>query len=198
MTLPLPDLSLSQGQMNWALCQGQEPDKRVRDQLRYLRQLGIPKAAGSQAKGSGRRITYDFYDLVETGLGLTGLTLGSRPKDLSEILVDNRADLRKLYAMAWTEMPEASIDASWVKSRGRQNPILGDEIYLSLHDRWRDRSATYDFVTAEEASDDLPFFETVQRFPNEPPRRVVSLKRVMLPWVAWALEAPPTKPGPKS
>ena len=64
--------------MTWALCYGHEPDQRVRDQLRHLRQLGIPEAAGKEAKGSGNRIAYDFFNLVETGLGPSAARSASR------------------------------------------------------------------------------------------------------------------------
>ena len=39
--------------------------------------------------------------------------------------------------------------------------------------------------------------EPVERFAGEAPRRLLPLKRLMLQWVAWALEAPLTKPGRK-
>ena len=122
MPLPVPDLSLSHGQMAWALCYGQEPDQRLRDQLRYLRQLGIPKTASERGAGSGNRICYDFYDLVETGLGVMGLMRGSKPRDIAAVLVDRREALRQVYAQAWAELPEIVLT---------YEPLLGERIVFN-------------------------------------------------------------------
>ena len=194
MPLPVPPLQLTQGQMAWALCYGRTPDQRTRNTLRYLRQLGIPLASAA-ASGSGNRVLYNFFDLVETGLGLTGLGLGFRPKDIADVLVVSRDELRKVYATAWSELSEAAMSASWVKSRGRMTALMEDELYVRLHERWRERAASFDFVDARTVSPNLPLLEPIEQFNDGPPRRVLPLKRLTLQWVAWALEAPDIRPG---
>ena len=194
MPLPVPPLQLTQGQMAWALCYGRTPDQRTRNTLRYLRQLGIPLASAA-ALGSGNRVLYNFFDLVETGLGLTGLGLGFRPKDIADVLVVSRDELRKVYATAWSELSEAAMSASWVKSRGRMTALMEDELYVRLHERWRERAASFDFVDARTVSPNLPLLEPIEQFNDGPPRRVLPLKRLTLQWVAWALEAPDIRPG---
>lgn len=192
----LPDLELTHGQLLWSIRYGREPTQLVKDQVRYLRTLGIPAAAKEQARGPGSRITYDFYDLVEIGLAVTALDLNFRPKDIAGVLAGNRDTMRKRYASVWKELPEAALHADWVKSQGRETPLMGEEAYLRLHDRRSERWGAIDFVGPDEATDELPFFEPIERFADERPKRLIPMKRLMLQWVAWALQAPPTKPGP--
>ena len=47
----LPDLELTHGQLLWSIRYGREPTQLVKDQVRYLRTLGIPAAAKDQARG---------------------------------------------------------------------------------------------------------------------------------------------------
>lgn len=195
MPRQLPDLDLSFGQMLWAVRYGGEPDQRFRDQIRYLRLLDIPAASAAQASGPGKAIRYGFHDLVELGLAVTALDLGFRPKDIAATLVGCRAAMHRLYREAWLELPDAALEAEWVKSRGRIGAMVDEELVLSLHDRRSAKWGQIDIVSAEEAGEGLPLFEPVERFANEPPRRLLPLKRLMLQWVAWALEAPEIKPG---
>lgn len=193
----IPELHLTQGQLLWAVNYGREPDIRLRNHVRYLRELDIPPATTRQASGPGKSITYDFYDLVETGIAITGLDLGFRPKDIAALLVEQRDEMRGLYAHTWRKLPDAAIDQDWVKSRGKIMPMMENEIFIRLHDRRSEKWGQVDVVGSEEASDTLPMFEPVERFSDEAPRRLLPLKRLMLQWVAWATEAPPIKPGRK-
>ena len=193
----LPDLALSQGQLLWAINYGRDPDQRLRHHVRYLRSLDIPPASKRQASGPGKRISYDFFDLIESGVAVTGLDLGFRPRDIAAVLVERREAMRELYAKTWRELPEAAIEQDWVKSRGKLVVMLDEEILIRLHDRRSEQWGQYDFVGPEEISAALPMLEPVERFEGEAPRRLLPLKRLMLQWVAWALEAPPIKPGRK-
>lgn len=195
MPQSLPDLNLTHGQLAWAVGYGRAPDQILKDQIRYLRLLGIPPAANAKASGSGRRIQYDFYDLVELGLAVTALGLGSRPKDIAAVLVANREAMREVYARAWRQLPDDAIKADWVLSRGQSNVMLGDELYIRLHDRRAGQLGQFDVVGPEEVGPNLGILEPIERFANEPPRRVLPLKRLMLQWVAWALDAPDIRPG---
>jgi hypothetical protein len=197
MPRQLPDLHLSLGQMLWAVRYGSDPDQRFRDQIRYLRLIDIPAASAQQASGPGKAIRYGFDDLVELGLAVTALDLGFRPKDIAATLVGNRAEMHRLYRAAWLELPDAALAAEWVKSRGRMGAVVDEERLLRLHDRRSDKWGQIDLVSVEEAGGGLPLLEPVERFANEPPRRLLPLKRLMLQWVAWALDAPEIRPGRK-
>ena len=194
--MELPDLQLSYGQLLWATNYGREPDRIMKDQVRYLRLLDIPMAAAKRASGSGTRIPYDFFDLMELGLAVTALNLGFRPREISAGLVRNRAKMRLHYVDAWTEIPEPVLHDPWVKSRGRIKPMFGEELFVRLHNRRSENFGQIDFVSEAEATDDMPILEPIERFETGQPRRLIPLKRLMIQWVVWAQEAPATKPGP--
>ena len=61
------DLSLTHGQVAWALARGQQPSDQLIDQLRYLRQLGVPFSKHELGGGRGNRIRYGFDQLIELG-----------------------------------------------------------------------------------------------------------------------------------
>lgn len=192
----LPDLSLTHGQLLWSIRYGRDPTQLVKDQVRYLRTLGIPPAAKEQAKGPGSRIRYDFFDLIEVGLAVTALDLRCRPQDIAAVLVDKRDDMRGVYETGWKELPEAALHDDWVRSRGRATVLFDDELYLRVHDRRSEKWGQIDFVGVEEANDEVPVLEPIERFADGSPRRVIPIKRLMIQWVAWALEAPTITPGP--
>lgn len=193
-----PKLSLSYGQMLWAACYGMGPDQRTRDQLRYLRALGIPEGATGKTLGSGNQLNYGFDDLVELGLGLTALGLGMRPADIGMVLVGQRDDMRPLYREAWSQIPDAALTAPWVKSRGPMGVLIDNEYFIRLHDRYSDTPGTFELLGPNGAEDRQALFAPVERIGGQPPRRVLPLKRLMIQWVAWALEAPAIRTGPKS
>ena len=192
----LPELELTHGQLLWSIRYGHEPMQAVKDQIRYLRALGIPAAAKEQARGPGSRIRYDFFDLVEIGYAVTALDLHFRPQDIAAVLADKRNEMRGLYSTLWLEIPEAALTAGWVKSQGREVPLVADEAYLRVHDRRSEQWGQIDFVGPNEASETLPFFEPVERLAGSRPLRLIPMKRLMIQWVVWAQEAPATKPGP--
>lgn len=198
MPKQLPDLELTHGQLLWSIRYGREPSQLVKDQVRYLRTLGIPPAAKDQARGPGSRITYDFFDLIEVGLAVTALDLRSRPQDIAAVIAGNREKMREFYSTLWKEIPEVALKDSWVKSQGRQTPLFEDEAYLRLHERRSEQWGKIDFVGQDEATADLPIFEPIERFADARPKRLIPMKRLMIQWVVWALEAPPTKPGPSA
>src|SRR3954454_6871215 len=114
--MELPSLELSYGQLLWSVNYGREPDQILKDQARYLRTLGIPPAAEREASGSGKRISYGFFDLIELGLAVTALDYGFRPKEISAGLVVNRVAMREHYTRVWSEIPEPALQQEWVKS----------------------------------------------------------------------------------
>ena len=193
----LPNLSLTQGQLLWALEHGQKPEKLLKDQVRYLRQLGIPKNSANQVPGSGNRVRYDFHDLVELGLGVTALQRRFKPKDISAVLVDGHEDMRRAIEMAWREMSDEQISADWIKSRGTIVPLRMEDFYLRLHDRRSEAWGKVDVVLPGNMNPELEVFTPIEIFEDGEVKVLFPLQTLMLPWVAWALEAPPIRTGPK-
>lgn len=198
MPQTLPDLNLTLGQLLWALGDGREPDKLLSDQVRYLRQLGIPQKSADAARGSGNHIRYDFHDLVELGLALAGLKLRFRPKDIKAVMDDDRTRLHRAIDLAWRELPDNVLEDSWVKSRGAVKVEFDNELYLRLHDRRSEQWRQLDFIGPD---DDLTtgrkLFDAIERMPDGQIRDVIKVKQSIVPWVAWALEAPGIRTGPK-
>jgi len=91
------ELSLTHGQVAWALARGEPPATLLIDQLRYLRQLGVPFSKSELGSGRGNRIRYGFNHLIELGVALFGLQRGLAPREVAGILVDHRAELRRCY-----------------------------------------------------------------------------------------------------
>jgi hypothetical protein len=191
----IPDLNLSLGQVLSAIRYSSVPNEYLKNQVRYLRALGIPQASGKHTSGTGNRVRYGFDDLIEVGLAVTALDLGFRPKDIAGGLVSQRDQIREAYRLAWTEVPEKEIEAPWVRSRGHIKPMFGDELYIRLHDRRSDKWGKIDFVSAEEADETLDVLEPIERFADGPPRRLIPLKRLMVQWVAAAMDVPEIRPG---
>src|SRR5215472_15530087 len=131
-------LNLTHGQVAWALARGAPPAALLIDQLRYLRQLGVPFSKSELGGGRGNRIRYRFDHLIELGVALFGLQRGMTPREVAGILVDHRAELRRLYREILAGLLPAAFEAEWVKSRGAVVPIM-NEIFLRLHDRHSER-----------------------------------------------------------
>lgn len=191
-----PHFELSYGQLLWAINHGRDPGQVLKDQARYLRRMDIPPTAGREAAGSGKRITYDFNDLVELGLALVALDYGFRPQEISAGLVGNRQLMRKLYAQAWREIPDETLHDDWVKSRGRVMAMSEEDYFVRLHNRRSEKFGTIDFSGPQETKDGILPFQPIERFSTGAPVRLIPLKQHLIPWVAWAMEAPVIKPGP--
>ncbi len=194
----LPEtLHLTFGQVAWALCAGQEPDPVTIDRLRYLRQLGVPFA--KEGGGSGNRRTYGFDELVECAIALYALRKQYKPKPIAKMMVSERKILRSTAREKFTELPQGALDASWVKSRGKERVMLDGEVFLRVHDRFSETPGKFECIAIEDIfkSPDSMFGDEVETYANGEIRALVPLKRVMLIAVAWALEAPETRTGPK-
>src|SRR5215831_12874323 len=129
------DINLSHGQVAWVLARGQPPSAQLLDQLRYLRQLGVPFSKPELGGGRGNRIRYGFDHLIELGVALFGLQRGLAPREVAGILVEHRAELRRCYRDIVAVLPAAAFEAEWVKSRGTMVPLM-NEAFLRLHDRY--------------------------------------------------------------
>ena len=195
MRSPL-DLSLTHGQVAWVLARGQPPSPVLLDQLRYLRQLGVPFTAEELGSGRGNRIRYGFDHLIELGIALFGLQRGMKPGEIAGILVDHRAELRRCYHDTLAGLTPSAFAAEWVKSRGTVVPIM-NEIWLRLWDRHSAQAGTFSLVPGD-AFSALQQLETLsERYPGGEVRTLLPLTRLIIELVAWAGEAPEIKPGRK-
>jgi hypothetical protein len=171
--------------------------KKLVDEVRYLRRLGVPFDEEEVGSGRGHRIQYGFDELIELGVAVFGLYRRMRPREVAEMLVRERSMLRKAFRLAWHQQPDAALDASWVKSRGRQIPLLGSEVFLRLHDRYEETPGTIEILRPEEMRSASQLGLLGERYPGEEVRILLPLTRLMLELVAWAREAPETRPGPQ-
>jgi hypothetical protein len=191
-----PSINLGHGQVLWTLSRGTLPDSRLVDQVRYLRLLGVPFRKAELGKGRGNRLRYRYEHLMELGVGVWALERGMKPQEVAKFLIGQRKFLRQLYAKTFLEQPEQAIDASWVKSRGRFVPLLGNEIFLRLHDRYSTAPGKIELVQQDEISQLSDFLALAEKYPGEKTRTLLPLTRLILELVAWAREAPETRPGP--
>ncbi len=201
MNAKIPPLALTHGQVVWTLCLGTQPPTpqrhRILDELRYLRQLGIPFKERTRGKGRGHRIHYRYDELVELLVALYALHRGVRPKDIQTYLVTKRSWLRAQYRQALEEQPAQALDAPWVKSRGKIISILEEQRFLRLHNRYSDTPGTFDVIGPEQAHQAGDLFGMQETFADGSTQILVPLTRLVLEVVAWAREAPETKPGRK-
>jgi hypothetical protein len=194
---PVPRLSLSHGQVAWALARGTPPSRQLLDQLRYLRQLGVPFMAGELGTGRGYRVRYAFDHLIELGVALFGLRRGMTPRDITSLVVASRAQLRRIYRAAFAAQPLLAIEQPWVKSRGAEVPILADEVFLRLNDRHSGAPGTFEIVRIKDLNQIIQMAMAGEGYPGEATRTLLPLTRLVLELVAWAREAPETRPGRK-
>jgi hypothetical protein len=169
----------------------------VQDDLRYLRQLGIPFEKSELGGGRGNPIRYRYDHLIEVGVAMFALQHGMRPRKVAEFLTKNRKDLRRMYRKAFLDQPETAITQDWVKSRGKQVPYLANELFVRLHDRYSATPGKFDLLRHDEVADRRDVFGMAERFPGGETRTLVPLTKLVLQLVAWALDAPVTKPGPQ-
>jgi hypothetical protein len=191
-----PSLTLTHGQVLQALSRGHTPEPRLIDQVRYLRLLGVPFRTSELGTGRGNRVQYHFEHLIELGVAVWAIERGMKPKEIAMILVERRTFLRKLYKKSFVNQPESAIDAAWVKSRGRLVPLLGDELFLRLHDRYSEKPGRIEALGLDEVESLRDFLLLAEKYPGEKARTLLPLTRLTLELVAWAREAPLLKPGP--
>jgi hypothetical protein len=195
MASPL-DLSLTHGQVAWVLSRGQEPTVLLLDQLRYLRQLGVPFTKAELGGGRGNRIRYGFDHLIELGVALFGLQRGMAPREVAGIVVERRAKLRGCYRDVLAALPPTAFEAEWVKSRGAVVPIM-NETFLRLNDRYSERPGSFELVPGDAFAALMQFKTPTETYPGGEVRTLLPLTRLVIELVTWAREAPEIKPGRK-
>ena len=188
------ELSLTHGQVTWALARGELPAALLIDQLRYLRQLGVPFSKSELGGGRGNRIRYGFDHLIELGVAVFGLQRGLTPREVAGIVVEHRAELRRCYRDILAALPASVFEAEWVKSRGAVVPLM-NEIFLRLHDRYAEQPGSYELVPGDPLALLQQFATVTERYPGGETRTLVPITRVVIELVAWARVAPEIKPG---
>ena len=191
------ELSLTHGQMAWALARGEPPAILLIDQLRYLRQLGVPFSKSELGGGRGNRIRYGFDHLIELGVAVFGLQRGIAPREVAAILVKHRARLRRRYRDIVAAQPAAAFEAEWVKSRGAVVPLLLNEVFLRLHDRYAEQPGSYELIPGDSLALLQQFTAVTERYPGGETRTLVPLTRLVIELVAWSRAAPDINPGRK-
>ena len=190
-----PALNLSHGQVLWALARGTRPRRQLIDQVRYLRLLGVPFRTAELGTGRGNRVRYRYEQLIELGVAIWALERGMKPQEVARVLIEQRKHMRPIYIQAFVEQPETAIEQPWVKSRGRLVPILGQELFLRLHDRYSNTPGKIEMVEQDEIQSLSDLFLLTEKYPGEKARTLLPLTRLALELVAWAREAPELKPG---
>lgn len=198
-TMKIPKLKLSLGQLAWAINLGQEVPKIKRDQLNYLRKLGIPHQATVNPPGSGNRVTYGYEDLVECGLALYLFNHGMRPADISNALLKEPTLMKDLYQDAISEHPEGYLDQPWIRSQGKQVAMNVADIYVTVRGRYAENPGKIERIVKQDAAVDLMsnILDMVQQTTDGNMKIMVPLSSLALQWTYWALRAPKTRTGPK-
>lgn len=193
-----PRLALSYGQIAWVLNLGQEPPRTLLNQLNYLRQRGIPyRDPKTATPGSGNRQTYDYAALIECGVALSAFHRGMKIADIEFVLEERGREMRRWYVQALKELPEAALHQPWVKSRGRMLPILGEELFLTLHDRYAEQGRHVELQkqAVDPIAEAFEWLRGTKSNTGLVSARVLPLTRLVLQWTAWALEAPEIRTG---
>lgn len=204
--LSVPTFQLSHGQAAWVIAHGQPPPRRMLDQLRYLRLLGVPFAEGDRQPGRGNRIFYKYEEVVEMAVAIFAIRCRMRPKEVAVLLNENRKIFHELFKKALEEQPVRAVEAAWTKSQGREIPLLGNEINLPLYDRFSGASETYEtFLTrsgaeqGNEKSDTslglAPAVGWAVKEPGGENQILVPLTRIVIEIAALARDVPDIRPG---
>ncbi|WP_158886333.1 hypothetical protein [Rhodanobacter sp. L36] len=191
----VPRFALTRGQVAWTVCRGQTPEQSVLDQLRYLKQIGIPFAGGAQEKGRGNRVTYSFYDLMDVAVAFEALRRNV-PARLLKHLVERRTVIRKAYRDCFKGIPEvAYADRRALKAR-HQTTLYQHDFYISFEGRFSSRPGDTQIVDpnhlSSEALEDL-----LDQLMNGSNTTTIALTPLMIPMVVYAEKAPYTPTGPK-
>jgi hypothetical protein len=192
MTPSVPNISLSHGQLLWCLGGGEPVKKPLPDQIRYLRQIGIPYLESKEGEGRGVRVDYGFYELMEVGLACEALRQRVRPK-LLKSLVEQRPRLQAAYRKAYRQL---SNDPDAFKGDPNAQGFYEDDLYVQIESPYSDNPGDITFASQE--GSDWHFGDLVRRQAGHEDQAVIPLKALMTRLLTLAPLAPETRPGPKS
>jgi hypothetical protein len=192
LTRPVPRLSLSHGQVLWCLAGGNEPLPLLRDQVRYLRQRGIPFMESEQGKGRGVRISYNFYQFIEVGVAYNLLRQRIEPR-LLENLIEERTLYRNAYRQAYLELEPALFEDD-----PRLLSMLQNELTISLYDRYSKSPGKIEMSLDPSNLGEHPFGGLFELHSDGSRTAVIALKSLVLSLIKLARIAPMTRPGPRT
>src|SRR5688572_14464389 len=144
MTSSVPHLNLSHGQVLWCLAGGREASPPLPDQVRYLRQLGIPFAPSELGQGRGVRISYGFYHFIELGIAYEGLRRRIEPRFLKRLASD-RVRHRQSYRAAYIEL---AAHPEIFEGDPRERTLVEGEYVVRLHDKFSETPGEIVFAMA--------------------------------------------------
>lgn len=193
MTASAPHLALSHGQVLWCLAGGKEPAPPLPDQVRYLRQLGIPFEESEMGRGRGVRLAYGFYHLIELGIAHEGLRRRIQPRFLT-MLVDDRPKYRRVYRDTYLELAKKP---TVFEGEPRSRSVFDNEVLIRLHDRYSDNPGEISFVIQPPAGSGGTPGDLIELYEGEDDRVVIGLKSLIVRLLGLAKIAPVTRPGPK-
>jgi hypothetical protein len=199
MTVEIPLSTWTHGQVVWALAHGQEPTNAFFDQITYIRRLGIPFSEAEQGKGRGNAVRYGFDHLIELGIAVYALNRRMRPQDVAKFLIPTRKKLRQIYREVYAEIPSAAFQSDWIFSQGKKKALIGEEVYLALHDRHSSKPGTIEPIGPNPSHGKLSdtFGEFVMRYHDGTTVPAVPVKRLIIELVSLAEKAPENRPGRK-
>ncbi|WP_158886642.1 hypothetical protein [Rhodanobacter sp. L36] len=192
----VPRFALTRGQVAWTVCRGQTPEQSVLDQLRYLKQIGIPFADGAQEKGRGNRVTYSFYDLMDVAVAFEALRRGV-PARLLKHLVERRPIMRKAYRDCFKSIPEAAYEDRQALEARHQTTLYQNDIYISFKGRFSPRPGDTQIVDSNHVSPEV-LEHLLDQLIHGPDTTTIALMPLMIPIMVYAAKAPYTPTGPKS
>jgi hypothetical protein len=189
-------MSLTRGQVAWAVCWGRTPEQPVLDQLRYLKQLGIPFEDGAQGKGRGNRLTYTFYDLMDAAVAMEALRWGI-PARLLKHLVERRPAIRKAYLKCFKNIPEAAYADLAALKPTTQTTVFENDVYIFFQGRFSSSPGDTDIVDTTNLSPTAAEV-ALNHFMHGPDVTAISLRRLIVPMMLLAAKAPYIPTGPKT
>lgn len=187
------------GQMAFAIALGRKPDQTVLDNLRYLRQLGVPYAPG-QTPGSGHWLQYGFNPMFECAFGLEWLKWGLRPRQIAQISIEERKHVLGIGRRALEDLDEDLILGTALAPGERLAVDPAHELFAVLDKGREGREYTYSLV---EATPEDPYPKPGLIYDDLSSRGAglytpsVPLYRLVGTLLIHARNAPVTRPGRK-
>ena len=194
MTIAVPDLKLSLGQVLWCLAGGKEPSPPLPAQIRYLRDLEIPFKKKDLGKGRGVRLAYGFYELIELGVAYEGLRRRIEPRNLKK-LASRRTEFRKHYREAYLEL---AANPGVFDGDPHDRALLIREHLVRLYDKFSETPGEIVIAVALPPKPGRKPWDLVEVYEGGEERDVIALNSLIIHLLGLAKIAPVLKPGPKS
>jgi hypothetical protein len=128
----IPSLNLSHGQVLHIIARGEQPTKRLQEQIRYFRRHGIPCDVAKISPGKGRCITYTFDDLLELAIAVHAYALGMEQRNVANHLRRNGHAIKTACQIEFFHIPKRILNEPREDSGGGFS--LGiKELFLLLY-----------------------------------------------------------------